>query len=55
MAELLEDKRAVGTLGFIFSFSPRHRAAEFGYAFAPETWDSGLFSEAAKLAPRKRR
>jgi ribosomal-protein-alanine N-acetyltransferase len=48
VAELLEDKRAVGTLGFIFSFSPRHRVAEFGYGFAPETWGTGLFSEAAK-------
>lgn len=49
VAELLQDKRAVGTLGFIFSFSPRHRVAEFGYGFAPETWGTGLFTEAAEV------
>lgn len=48
VAELKEDKRAVGTLGFLFPFSARHRVAEFGYGFAPETWGTGQFGEAAK-------
>jgi [ribosomal protein S5]-alanine N-acetyltransferase len=47
VAELRNGERAVGTLGFIFAFSPRHRVAEFGYGFAPETWGTGLFAEAA--------
>jgi ribosomal-protein-alanine N-acetyltransferase len=47
VAELGRDKCAVGTLGFLFPFSPRHRVAEFGYGFSPETWGTGLFTEAA--------
>jgi ribosomal-protein-alanine N-acetyltransferase len=50
VAERVNDKRAVGTLGFLFPFSARHRVAEFGYGFAPETWGTGLFSEAATAA-----
>jgi [ribosomal protein S5]-alanine N-acetyltransferase len=48
VAELRKDNRVVGTLGFIFPFSPRHRVAELGYGFAPATWGTGLFTEAAK-------
>jgi RimJ/RimL family protein N-acetyltransferase len=48
VAELKDDKRAVGTLGLLFPFAPHHRVAEFGYGFAPDVWGSGLFAEAAQ-------
>jgi ribosomal-protein-alanine N-acetyltransferase len=48
VAELVSDGRAVGTLGLIFSSARHHRVAEFGYGFAPDTWGTGLFGEAAR-------
>lgn len=48
VAEDIAGNRAVGTLGLLFPFSPRHRVAEFGYGFAPDTWGTGLFTEAAE-------
>jgi ribosomal-protein-alanine N-acetyltransferase len=48
VAELKAGERAVGTLGLLFPFAPRHRVAEFGYGFAPNVWGSGLFAEAAQ-------
>jgi ribosomal-protein-alanine N-acetyltransferase len=50
VAELGRDKCAVGTLGFLFPFSSRHRVAEFGFGFSAETWGTGLFTEAATAA-----
>lgn len=41
------DDRAVGTIGFVFTHARRHRVAELGYGFSPETWGTGLFQEAA--------
>ena len=37
------DDKAIGTLGFILGDNP-----ELGYGFAPETWGTGLFQEAAQ-------
>lgn len=48
VVELKDGKRAVGTVGLLFPFAPRHRVAEFGYGFAPDVWGSGLFAEAAR-------
>ncbi len=47
VAECRSDGVAVGTLGLLFPFSSRHRTAEFGYGFAPSTWGTGAFAEAA--------
>jgi ribosomal-protein-alanine N-acetyltransferase len=47
VAERIDDGRAIGTLGLIFHYAPRHRVAEFGYGFSPETWGTGLSAEAA--------
>lgn len=48
VAERATDGCAIGTLGLIFPYSPRHRVADFGYGFAPEAWGTGLFAEAAQ-------
>jgi ribosomal-protein-alanine N-acetyltransferase len=46
--ERAEDGHAIGTLGFLFPFSPVHGVAEFGYGVDPAVWGTGLFQEAAR-------
>lgn len=39
--------KCIGSLGFNFSFNPRHRTQDFGYGLSPDFWGQGIFSEAA--------
>ncbi len=42
------NNHAVGTIGFIFSYSLKHKVVEFGYGLSRACWGKGLFQEAAK-------
>jgi len=42
------EKKAIGTIGFIFKHALRHKVAEIGYGLGRAYWGQGLFQEAMK-------
>ena len=50
--QMKDSGEAIGTIGFLYSFSTRHQVVEFGYGLATNHWGTGLFSEAADVVIR---